>query len=80
VNHLGLDGKELARKLFPRRRLSRPKRYLRRPWRALLAPLGTIGVAVTMAVATIVAPYNAFTGRSGRASPGGPTITLHPGP
>ena len=32
------------------------------------------------AVATIVAPYNAFTGRSGRASPGGPTITLHPGP
>ena len=62
ADYLGLDGEYLAYKLLPRPRSSRPKRYFKRYWRALIAVLGTIGVALAMVLATIVVPYNPFTG------------------
>jgi LCP family protein required for cell wall assembly len=61
ANYLGLDGDRLADELLPLRRASRPGRYLKRRWRVLLAALGALGVAATIALATIVAPYNTFT-------------------
>lgn len=62
ANYLALDGEHLADTLLPLRGPSRPRRYLQRHWRALLAALGTIGVAAALTIATIVAPYNPFTG------------------
>jgi LCP family protein required for cell wall assembly len=62
ATHLGLDGEQLTDELLPLKRPSRLRRYLNRHWRALLAALGTIGIAATMVIATIVAPYNPFTG------------------
>ncbi len=67
ANYLGLDGERLADELLPLRRVSRPRRYLMRRWRVLLAALGAMGVAAMIAVATIVAPYNTFSGWVGDA-------------
>jgi len=61
ANYLGLDGEHLAEELLPLRRAYRPRRYLKRRWRVLLAALGAMGIAATIAVVTIVAPYNTFT-------------------
>jgi LCP family protein required for cell wall assembly len=62
ATYLGLEGEQLADELMPLPRPPRLRRYLQRHWRVLLAALGTVGVAAAIAVATIVAPYNAFTG------------------
>ena len=67
ANYLGLDGERLADELLPLRRASRPRRYLNRRWRMLLAALGAMGIPVMMVVATFVAPYNTFSGWAGDA-------------
>jgi LCP family protein required for cell wall assembly len=67
ADYLGLDREYLAYRLLPRPRLSRPRRYLKRYWRALIAGLGILGVALAMVLATIVVPYNPVTGWIGGA-------------
>ena len=69
ANHLGLEGEELIRGLFPNQRQSQPeshpkRRWLwlpKRRWRWLLAALGAVGAGATITVAAIVAPYDAPT-------------------
>ena len=61
AEHLGLEAGELVERVFPLRRSSRPKSYLRRHWRALIATFGALGVAAAISATMIVAPYNAFT-------------------
>jgi polyisoprenyl-teichoic acid--peptidoglycan teichoic acid transferase len=64
TEHLGLKEEELVDQVFPLRRLSRPKGYLKRHWRALIATFGAIGVAAAITGATtIIAPYNPVTGQ-----------------
>ena len=67
ATYLRLDGEQLANDLFPLRRPFRPRLYLRHRWRALLAVLGALGVALAFAVAMLAASYepfaDTFTGR-----------------
>jgi LCP family protein required for cell wall assembly len=60
-NYLGLDGQELARQLFPLRRMPKIKRSLRRRWRVLVVLASMLGVAAFIVGAVIFAPYNPIT-------------------
>jgi polyisoprenyl-teichoic acid--peptidoglycan teichoic acid transferase len=62
ANYLGLDGEHLADELFPLQRPSRPQRYLKRHWRALVTAFGMIGIAAVVAAATVLFPLNPVTG------------------
>lgn len=62
ANRLGLNGEELAQRVYPLRRRPRPARWATRHWRKLVAASGALVVGVTFLVAAvIVAPYNNFT-------------------
>jgi LCP family protein required for cell wall assembly len=78
ANYLRLDGEHLAHELFPLGLAARPRLYLGRHWRALIATLGAVFVAAALIIATFVAAYDpltgTFTGRVGtileRVAPG----------
>lgn len=61
-DHLGLDGKKLARRLFPRRHAPEVTRSLIRRWRGLVAAVAALVVAVLTSVTAILFPYNPVTG------------------
>ena len=62
ANHLGLEGEELARGLFPSQRQSRPESRPKHRRRWLLAALGAVSAAAMITVAAVLAPYDAPTG------------------
>lgn len=62
ANRLGLEGEELAQRVFPLRRQPRPLRWAARRWRALVAVSGALAVAAMFSLAAVVvAPYNGLT-------------------
>ena len=62
ANYLRLDGEHLADKLFPLGLAARPRLYLGRNWRALIATLGAVFVAAALIIAAFVAAYDPLTG------------------